>query len=61
MNIFARFSRNRVNPNDNIYIRQNHKRLCRCRNCRNVRKKEMKVSCAFLMPLIGLITILSFI
>ena len=61
MNIFARFSRNRVNPNDNIYIRQNHKRLCRCRNCRKERRKEIKVSCAFLFPLLGIMAILSLI
>lgn len=61
MNIFARFSRNRVDPIDNVYIRENHKRLCKCRNCRNARKKEIKVSCAFLFPLLGIITVLSFI
>lgn len=58
MNIFARFHRNKVHPRD-VISDPNHKQLCICKQCKKYRKKELKVSCTFLMPLVAIIGMLS--
>lgn len=58
MNIFARFHRNKVHPIDEI-SHPNHKQLCMCKQCKKYRKKEMKVSCGFLMPMVAIIGFIS--
>lgn len=55
MNIFARFHRNKVGTFDDYPNISNHKKICGCRQCRKYRRKEIKVSCAFLMPLVSII------
>ena len=59
MNIFARFSKNKVRDMENDLINLNHNRICRCRQCKKQRRKEIKVSCAFLFPLVGLMVLIS--
>jgi len=59
MNIFARFSRNKVVSMDNISANTSHKKLCSCRRCKKQRRKELKISCAFLFPLFAIIAFLS--
>ena len=59
MNIFARFSKNKVRAMENDVINLNHKRICNCRECKKQRRKDIKVSCAFLFPLIGLMALIS--
>ena len=59
MKIFSKLHRNKVGVFSDSRRTGNHKKMCGCRQCRKERKKEIKVSCAFLMPLFGIIAIIS--
>ena len=59
MNIFARFHRNKVDSFENSRKITEHRKLCNCRICKKKRKKDLKVSCAFLMPLVGIMAIIA--
>lgn len=60
MNIFSRkFGKNRIGSLDDLTSNTNHRKFCRCRECKRNRKKESKVACAFLFPMIIFMAMLS--